>query len=216
MRIIFTLIITMILTTYLLGRTNPFEETETFIEQQNILLKKIEEKENKLKEDRLRLEKERLNFEREKLELAKEQERLRLEKERKAKILKEKLAALEIKKKEEKKKVIANNIKYYKIYSFIKANTNNNILTIDIDDKYKLINQDLNHKSRKFIFDFSGTINMYTKRVLLKNSPFKSITIGTHKKENFFRVVVALNDKLKYYQEDMDIDNSIIKIEKIK
>lgn len=219
MRIIFTFIITMILTTYLLGRTNPFEKTETFIEQQNILLKKIKEKENKLKEDRVNLEKERLNFEREKLELAKKEERIRLENEKKAKILKEKRKKekeKKEKKKIEKKKVVANNIKYYKIYSFIKANTNNKILTIDISDKYKLINQDLNHKNRKFIFDFSGTINMYTKRVLLKDSPFKSITIGTHKKEHFFRVVVTLKDKLKYYQEDINTDKSIIKIEKIK
>lgn len=214
MKIIFTLIMTMILTTYLLGRTNPFEETETFIEQQDILLKKIEEKEKKLKEDRIKLEKERLKFEKEKLELAKKEEKLRLENEKKAKILKEKEQAKE--KKEAKKRVVSHNIKHYKIYSFIKANTDGKLLTIDIDDKYKLINQDLNHKNRKFIFDFSGTINIYTKRVLLKNSPFKSITIGTHKKEHFFRVVIALNDKLKYYQEDVDVDNSIIKIRKIK
>jgi len=216
MRIILTLIMTMILTTYLFGRINPFEETETFKEKQNILLKQIEEKEKKLEEERKKLELERLNFEREKLALAKEQERIRLEQEKKEKKAEELRLEQEGIKKEKEKEKKQNISKDYKIYSFIKANTTNNILTIDIKDKYKLINQDLNHKEKKFIFDFSGSLNFYTKRVSLKNSPFKSITIGTHKKQNFFRVVVTLKDKLKYYQEDIDVDNSIIEIKKIK
>ena len=105
---------------------------------------------------------------------------------------------------------------YYKVLPFIKVSTLSNKLIIDIKDKYKLINQDINHKEKKFVFDFKGKLNIYTKRVHLKHKEFKSIIIGTHKKHNFFRVVVILKDKLVNYEEDLDTDNSIITITKIK
>jgi len=105
---------------------------------------------------------------------------------------------------------------HYKVLPFIQVSTLSDKLIIDIKDKYKLINQDINHKEKKFVFDFRGKLNIYTKRVHLNHKAFKSIIIGTHKKHNFFRVVVILKDKLANYEEDLDTDNSIITITKIK
>jgi len=105
---------------------------------------------------------------------------------------------------------------YYDILPFIKVSTLSNKLIIDIEDKYKLINQDINHEERKFVFDFRGRLNIYTKRVFLNHNYFKSIIVGSHKKDNFFRVVVVLNDEISSYEDNLDIDNSIITITKLK
>jgi hypothetical protein len=116
----------------------------------------------------------------------------------------------------EEKKVIVEKSTKYNILKFINASSTNNSLIININSKYKLINQDIIYKKNKFVFDFGGTINMYTKKKRLKHSAFKSIVVGSHMKKKFFRVVVSLTDKISKYEESIDIDNSIITIRKIK
>ena len=117
------------------------------------------------------------------------------------------------KEKIEEKKIIKKSVNY-KILSFINATTTSDTLVINIDKKYKLKNQDILHKNKKFVFDFIGSVNMYTKRVELNHKYFDSITIGSHIKKNFFRVVIVLHDVIVNYEEN--IDNSTITIKKIK
>ena len=100
----------------------------------------------------------------------------------------------------------------YNILSFVNATTTSNTLTINVDNKYKLKNQDILHKNKKFVFDFIGSVNIYTKKVNLEHPYFESITIGSHIEKNFFRIVIKLKENIKNYAEH--IDKSIITITK--
>ncbi|MEA3553953.1 MAG: AMIN domain-containing protein [Campylobacterota bacterium] len=222
MRIIFISIVSLILSLDLYARENPFEPTDTFIqiqkqyiiaqEKQEIERKKIEDEQILEKQKQDLLEK-RLLEEKAKEELIaqKKQEEEKLAQEKIKKQLLQKL--LEKQKQEEEKKILESTINY-KILSFINAKTTTDTLVITIDKKYKLKNQDILHKNKKFVFDFIGSVNMYTKRVKLEHEYFESITIGSHMKNNFFRVVILLKDVIAKYEEN--IDNSTITIKKIK
>ncbi len=189
---IFTFIIfTILLSLNIYARTNPFEATDTFkqIQKQYIESLQIEEiNQQNIEEQEI---KENL---------------VSQEKTKQLQIQKEKLELIEIEKQ---------NTLYYDILPFLNATIFDRTLTINIKPKFKLINQDLNHKSRKFIFDFEGTVKMYTKKEIFNHPDFYSITIGSHIEENFFRIVVLLNNDVISYEEDIDFNNSIIKIKQI-
>lgn len=226
MKIIFISIVTILLSLDLYARENPFEPTDTFIqiqkqyiitqEKQEIERIKIENEQIEEKQKQELLEK-RLLEEKAKEELI-AQKKLEEEKQVEKKLEQEKIKQqllqnlIEQKKLEEKKR-IEKSINY-DILSFINATTTSDTLVIKIDKKYKLKNQDILHKNKKFVFDFIGSINMYTKRVELEHKYFESITIGSHMKKNFFRVVIVLHDVIVNYEEN--IDNSTITIKKIK
>lgn len=221
MKIIFISIVSVLLSLDLYARENPFEPTDTFIEiqkqyiitqeNQEIERKRIEDEQiaKKLKQDLLenKLAKQKAK---EQLIAKKKLEEEKLEQEKiKQQLLKKLIEEKIFEEKKKKEKSIK-----YDILSFLNATTKSDRLIINIDKKYKLKNQIINHKNHKFVFDFNGTIDMYTKRVKLEHPYFESITIGSHKKDNFFRVVVVLKDIVSNYEEN--IDNSIITIKKIK
>jgi hypothetical protein len=221
MKIIFISIVSILLSLDLCARENPFEPTDTFIEiqKQYIITQENQEIERKRIEDEQIAEKLEQDLIENRLveEKAKEllivQNRLEEEKLEQEKIKQQLLKKIIEEKIIEEKLEQEKNIKY-DVLSFLNVITTTNTLTINVDEKYKLKNQIINHKNHKFVFDFNGKIDMYTKRVKLEHPYFKSITIGSHIKDNFFRVVVVLKDTISNYEEN--IDNSIIIIKKIK
>jgi len=104
----------------------------------------------------------------------------------------------------------------YKLLPFITVNTNIDSFIVNIKKKYKLINQDIDLENKKLIFDFKGKTNFYTKREKLCHKYFKSFSIGCHKKEQYFRVVVELNEDVLSYKDIIDTKNNSIIIKYIK
>ena len=199
MKIIFISILTIILSLNLFARENPFEPTDTFKEIQQQYITELEKQEI----ERQRIEDEEKKKIKENLV---ENKTILIDKE----INKDNKIA----EKEEQENEILEPSEYYDILPFINATTIGKRLIINVDNKYKLKNQDILHKNNKFVFDFVGSLNISTKRVNLNHQYFKSIIVGSHIEENFFRVVIVLSDKIGNYEEN--IINSDIMIEKVK
>lgn len=222
MRIIFISIVSLILSLDLFARANPFEPTDTFNQIQQQYLEKIKEQEllrKILEKQRQDEEAKKLAQTQEKLaeekNLVEEQEVVQVEEERVVippKIEETKAIAQPIIK-PVIKEIVYNN---YDILPFVTANISDDTLNIKVDKKYKLLNQDMNPKEKKFVFDFKGKVNIYTKRKSFDNPSFTSITVGSHKEKNFFRIVVVLKDDIQSYQESINNKDSIVTIKKIK
>jgi hypothetical protein len=198
--LVFTFIITLSLDSF--ARMNPFESTNTFkeqkakyLEQQNkIQLQTIKNEQKQLKADLLLMKKQnaKIYAQKEKLQAVQKKER-----KRKQKRLKEiKMAQKET----------------FILLSFIKIEISNNVLTIVVNKKYKLLNQDILKDQKKILFDFKGNISFYTMRKTIKHKAFKSFAIGTHRKKNFFRVVIDLSDDVIHYNEIVNSKKGIITI----
>ena len=181
MKIILISLIGLLINVELLGRINPFEPTDTYVQIQKQYHDNLNKKDTEPKV----------------VEKA---------------IIKKPIVK-SIEKKIEKKQIV---VKHIKILPFIKIDISEDTFVLHIRKKYKLINQEINPKKRKFIFDFKGRLTFYTKRHLFKNKAFKSVIVGTHKEKNFFRVVIALNDTVTKYKESVDNKNVIITIKKFK
>jgi hypothetical protein len=102
----------------------------------------------------------------------------------------------------------------FKVLSFVKIYIINDVLTIEVDPKYKLLNQDLLVPEKKFLFDFRGTASFYTIRNKIISEDFDSFAVGTHMEKDFFRVVINLTDKMENYIESIDSKKGIITIKK--
>ena len=74
--------------------------------------------------------------------------------------------------------------------------------SIDIDSgKYKVFKKFTIDKENKIILDFrASNLKFYTKRKAINNANFKQIVIGNHKKENYFRVVISLENNPSMYE----------------
>ena len=103
----------------------------------------------------------------------------------------------------------------YNLLPFISIGTSIDSFVIDIKQKYKLINQDVDIKNKKLVFDFKGKTNFYTKREVLCHKYFKSFAIGCHRKENYFRIVIELKDDVLKYHEKIDSKTNSILIKYI-
>ena len=87
----------------------------------------------------------------------------------------------------------------FKVLPFINIQVLDDILTINVDPQYKLLNKDHLIPANKIVFDFEGNISFYTIRKDILNDDFNSFTVGTHMEDNFFRVVIDLpNIKTNY------------------
>lgn len=71
---------------------------------------------------------------------------------------------------------------------------------IDILSKYKVNKKLTLPGQKKIILDFTAVENFYTKRTILESTNFKKITLGNHKKDKFFRVVVELAEMPENYE----------------
>ena len=197
MKIILIFIITLSLN--LFARMNPFEATNTFNEQKA----NYTEEQNKIQLEKIKNEQKQLKSE---LFLIKKQN------EEARKIAKELKIQAEINKKaKDKAKKLAKKESFL-LLPFVKIEIYKGMLTIIVDKKYKLLNQDILKKERKILFDFKGNISFYTIRETIKHKDFKSFAIGTHRNKNFFRVVIYLSDNLVQYRETVNSKKGAITI----
>lgn len=104
----------------------------------------------------------------------------------------------------------------FKILPFVNVEVVNDKLIIKVNKKYKLLNQDILKEQKKLLFDFQGNVSFYTVRKSINHKDFKSFAIGTHRQNNFFRVVVDLPENLVKYKEVINSKKGIITIQKIK
>ena len=118
---------------------------------------------------------------------------------------------------EEKALILKNQIQddeKFKVLPFVQVQVLNDMLTITVDTKYKLLKKDLLIPETKIVFDFEGDISFYTIRKDIINDDFNSFTVGTHREDNFFRVVIDLPTVKTDYIETIDSKNAIITIKK--
>jgi len=167
----------MLFTNMLKARDNPFKPTQAYDEKKKLLLKFLKQTENKVIHDKVVIKK------------VKNKEMI--------------LNHLEEKKLED----IANNSKkiknyQYNLLSFIDIRIIKD--TMKISTKYKLKNKFIIEKSNKIVFDYICRKKFNTHRnTLSTHKDFKKITIGSHPKEHYFRVVIQTNKNVFNYMVDI-------------
>jgi len=219
MKIISLTMLSLILSVSLFARLNPFEPTDHFLEQKEIIIKANELE--KIKQDQAEQNRIAQEFEDQKMAELKIAEKMMAEKKLKEEIeaKKEKAEAVKIAIVEPtievKKTVYIPEIKEnFKVLPFVKIYVVNDILTIEVDKKYKLLNQDILKPVKKLLFDFEGKVSFYTIRKDIISEDFKSFAVGTHMDKNFFRIVIDLPYDIINYNEQIDSQNGIITITK--
>ena len=220
MRILFY---TLLFSVILFARANPFEATDTFeIQRQQVLQERVDKKtkDEQLKQEALkqqqaekeRLKQQQVQEERLKQEILK-QEMLKKQLEAQKRYSKS-LVKKEKTKSKTKPKTKCKTDYTLNILPFITINSTQKSFQLQVKKPYKLINQDINKKKRKFIFDFSGHASFYTKRKVMCHPYFESLTIGTHLKKNFFRVVIVVRENILNYKETIDAKNGTVSIKR--
>lgn len=205
----------------LFSRENPFEATETFEQKKKEYLKQIElEKEAQAKAEEAIAKEKELQELAAKLEKEKDEkerlEKLALEEEEKRKALEQKQEAEKLAEQKALEEEIEKNALKYNPLEFVSFKVYEDHMTINVEQLYKLLNVDVLKPSNKFLFDFKGHTDFYTKRKVLDNHPlFKSIAIGNHPQKGYFRIVIETNGDIKDFKEDIDVKNGIITINKL-
>ena len=97
------------------------------------------------------------------------------------------------------------------ILPFVKIEYDNE--KIDIFSQYKVTKKITLPGKKKIILDYTAKENFYTKREDLDSTSFPKITVGNHKKEKFFRVVVELSEMPENYE--VTYDDKMVSIIKI-
>jgi len=220
MKIISISLLSILLSISLFARQNPFEPTDHFIEQKEMIIKSNEKEALQKEQDAINkkaqeMEDQKLAIEAETIKI-KEQELMLAEKEKQEKALKfsqmeKDIEATKILQKEAYIPEIKEN---FKILPFVKIFVVDDVLTIKVDKKYKLLNQDILKPVKKLLFDFKGNVSFYTVRKDIISENFKSLAVGTHMEENFFRIVIDLPYDIINYSEKIDSENGIITIRK--
>jgi len=211
MKIILLSIIGISLSLSLYARENPFEPTDQFLEQKNLIIKKNEEE--KIKKEQEEKNKIAREFEEQKMAELKIAEKMMAENKVK-KETEEKNKVVVTKKEIETKPYVPSVIENFKVLPFVKIRIENEIITIKVDPKYPLLNQDVLKPKKKFLFDFKGNVSFYTIRKDIISENYQSFAVGTHMEKNFFRVVINLTDEMIHYKETIDSKNGIITLQK--
>jgi hypothetical protein len=102
----------------------------------------------------------------------------------------------------------------FEVLPFVKIYVLNDMITIKVNPKYRLLDKNILIPKNKIVFDFEGNISFYTIRKNIFNDDFNSFTIGTHREDNFFRVVIDLPSERTNYIENINNKNGIITIKK--
>ena len=87
------------------------------------------------------------------------------------------------------------------ILPFVGITYNDTNLIINTD--YTVLKKFTINKEKKIIIDYKAKKkDFYTKKSNLDSKNFKQISIGNHKKKNFFRVVIEVSEDIKAYNID--------------
>ncbi|MDC0933753.1 hypothetical protein OAR97_07865 [Arcobacteraceae bacterium] len=212
MKIISLSILSISLCVSLFARENPFEPTDHYLEQKEMVIKANELEQIKKEQEAADL-------------IAEEMKEKELEAQ---KIADAKALEMQIKKEKEMQKLtvkeepiieevyIPEIKENFRVLPYVKIYVINDVLTIKVDPKYKLLNQDILKPAKKLLFDFEGKVSFYTIRKDIISEDFKSLTVGTHMEEEFFRVVIDVPEDIINYVETIDSKNGIITIMKKK
>lgn len=231
MKIITISLLSILLSITLFGRENPFEPTDQYLEEKKLLINKQAKEEEEAKLAKQKAEQERVakaiaaQKQAQELEEAKKRE---AQKQKELEYLRKQQALLEAQKQEKeivqtKQQVSPKKVEKpyvptikenFKVLPFVKIYIVNDVLTIEVDPKYPLLNQDILKPEKKFLFDFRGKVSFYTVRNKIISEDFNSFAVGTHMEKNFFRVVIDLTDKMSAYEEKIDSKKGIITIYK--
>jgi hypothetical protein len=209
MKILFSCIILSVL---LLGRSNPFEATDDYLQKKQELL------DAKAKEEAIKREKKIAESKKIFDQIALKQQNI-IDESITAQVVEEIIENEQIepeqneqlstdKKEVESVKVIEKieviKIENFELLPFLSIKLADNNIQIDVDEKYKFKNQMILHKEGKFIFDFRGKVSFYTKRKNFEHPYFESIVIGNHPEKSYFRIVVKVKNDIKNYKEKID------------
>jgi len=198
MKIISLSILSIALSISSSARDNPFEPTDHFLAQKEMIIKTNQEKEKtqqalvaqKLEEAQI----EDVNTESKQIKNFQNE----IKNEKKEKIG-ERPYVPEVK-------------ETFSVLPFVNITIVNDVLTLTVDKKYKLLNQDILKPNKKLLFDFEGNVSFYTIRKPIISEDYKSFAVGTHREENFFRVVIDLPSEITDYIEKVDSKNGVITI----
>ncbi len=97
------------------------------------------------------------------------------------------------------------------ILPFVKIDFDND--KINIHSKYKVNKKITLPGQKKIVLDYTAKENFYTIRQTLNSTNFPKITVGNHKKDKYFRIVIELADIPENYEVTYDDTKvSIIKL----
>jgi hypothetical protein len=82
--------------------------------------------------------------------------------------------------------------------------------SLKILSKYKVFKKFYIEKENKLILDFKGVTKFFTRHHDLESKYFKKISVGNHKKEKFFRIVLVLTEHPNKYSVTYDTDEVLI------
>ncbi|MGB3750656.1 MAG: hypothetical protein WA945_03755, partial [Arcobacteraceae bacterium] len=197
MKIISLSILSIALSISLSARDNPFEPTDHFLAQKEMIIKINHEKkiQQELAEKKLA------------------EKKIKASKVESKEIIKLQNETTKIAKKEIVNKPYIPEVKEtFTVLPFVNITIVNDVLTLTVDKKYKLLNQDILKPAKKLLFDFEGDVSFYTIRKPIISEDYKSFAVGTHREEKFFRVVIDLPSEITDYREEVDSKNGIITI----
>lgn len=195
-----TILLTFLLTTLFINlhaRENPFEETQEYVDKKK---EYIDNEKQKIKAKEAIVEKNKISKE--------PIVEVMIDEKHDDEIVVSKIKI--------KKEPLIDKIVTKQPLSFVNIYTVQNNLMIEVDKKYKYISKDILIKKKKILFDFQGNEKFYTVRKDIENKNYISYAIGTHPKNNYFRVVIDLALDTKYYKTTIDDKNGIIIVQRLR
>ena len=138
---------------------------------------------------------------------------------------KEKALALKMQALQKEKEEIKNNpLIYVKLRDDVIIDKKINVLPfIDIEytnselkihSKYKVFKKFYLEKGNKLILDFRADTSFYTKHYDLESNAFRKFSVGNHKEDRFFRVVILLNENNDKYNVTYDENMVLVTFDK--
>lgn len=204
-------ILSISLSLSLFARENPFEPTDQFLEQKSSIINANEQ----AKQKKEQAQKDKIARELEEQKMAEMIIAEKMMKQKKQETTVENNQK-QVETTKQQTPYIPSIVENFKVLPFVKIQIENDILTLKVDPKYPLLNQDILKPSKKFLFDFRGNVSFYTIRKDIVSEDYESFAVGTHREKNFFRVVINLNDEMINYTETIDSKTGTIILQKNK
>ena len=119
--------------------------------------------------------------------------------------------------KQQTKKIVPKKViveEKFNILPFMKLSIVDDVLTIITNKKYKFKRSDKIKEENKIFFDFIGKKSFYTKSRTIVNENYDKFTVGTHLKQNYFRIVIQLSGDISLYKYSVNKKTNTITISK--
>ena len=95
-------------------------------------------------------------------------------------------------------------VKSIEVLPFLKVEYSNDKMTLNT--KYKIMKKFYLEDEKKLIIDFKGNVSFFTKKINLDSTNFKQLIAGNHKEEQFFRVVILVENMPSNYDVSFEDD----------